>query len=69
MNADLRTTLLREPRPGDANDVRVGMDGGGWRLAWQRDGGRRPELFGPIFVHVSHAAAAAREVRQAHGLG
>lgn len=68
MNAALRTTILREPRPADAGDVRLVMEAPGWRCAWIRNG-REEEPFGPIFLHVAQAAEAAREVRQAHGLG
>ena len=69
MNAQLRTTILREPRPAEAHDVRLVMESPGWRCAWQLDGGRSHESFGPIFLHVAQAAEAAREVRLAHGLG
>jgi len=67
MNAALRTTLLKEPRPSDAGDVRVAMESPGWRLIWIRQG-RIEERFGPIFLHVSQAAEAAQELRLAHGL-
>jgi len=68
VNAQLRTTLLREPRPAEANDVRLAMEPPGWRLAWQLEGGRRQEPLGPIFMRVSDAHQAAVELRMAHGL-
>jgi hypothetical protein len=67
MNAALRSTILREPRPSDAGDVRVTMKPPGWSLVWIRNG-REEEPFGPVFLHVAQAAEAAREVRRAHGL-
>jgi hypothetical protein len=68
MNAALRTTLLRETRPADAGDVRVTMEGPGWRLCWIKQG-RIEEPFGPIWLHLSQAHQAAVELRMAHNLG
>lgn len=67
MNAQLRTTILREPRPADAHDVKVALELPGWRMIWIRQG-KVEEPFGPIFLHAHQAAEAAREVRLAHGL-
>lgn len=67
MNAQVRSSLLTEPRPADADDVRVDLVGGAWSLVWIRSG-RLAEPFGPAFPHVGEAAAAARLVREAHGL-
>lgn len=66
--AQMHAELLREPRPVEANDVRCDMEAPGWRLAWQLDGGRRQEKFGPVFLHLSQAHAAAVILREAHGL-
>jgi len=64
MNAQTRSSLLREPRPSDADDVRITLEGAAWRCVWLRDG-RRAEPFGPGFAHVAEAAAAAHMVREA----
>jgi len=67
MNAQLRHTLLLEPRPVDATDVRVTLTERGWSLCWLRDG-RSAEAFGPAFASVPEAARAAMVVRTSHGL-
>jgi len=67
LNAQVRTSLLLEPRPSDADDVRVDRDGLVWRCCWIRDG-RIAVRFGPGFMHVAEAAEAARLVREGHGL-
>jgi hypothetical protein len=67
MNAQLRSTLVTEPRPADADDVRVGLVGRRWFTCWILDG-RKSVPFGPGFDHVAEASAAARLVREAHGL-
>ena len=68
VNAQLRSELLTVPWPAEARDVRVTLGDRGWTCVWIKDG-RTSEPFGPIFLHVSQAAEAAREVRLAHGLG
>lgn len=67
MNADVRSSLLTEPRPSDARDVRVTLDGRAWRCCWVLHG-LTSVPFGPGFLHVAEAATAARLVREAHGL-
>jgi hypothetical protein len=67
MNAQVRSELLQEPRPADADwcGVVFGPGDRGWRLSWLRQG-RIEQPFGPVFLHVSEAAAAAHLLRQAH---
>lgn len=67
MNATLRSTLLHEPRPSDADwcGVVFGRGDRGWQLSWLRQG-RIEQPFGPRFMHVAEAAAAAKLLRQAH---
>ena len=67
MNAAIRTDLLLEPRPSDADWVGVDLTEKGWRLAWLR-GGKLKQPFGPAFPHINQAAEAARFVRASHGL-
>lgn len=66
MNAAVRSGLLLEPRPAAADDVRVTRVAGAWRVCWIT--GKDREAFGPPFAQVSDATAAARLVREAHGL-
>ncbi len=68
MNAAIRSELLTEPRPVDARDARIWLTDRGWSVVWIRDG-RVKEPFGPTFPFAIQAAAAARIVREAHGLG
>jgi hypothetical protein len=67
VSAQVRTALLGEPRPAGADDVRVGLVGRRWFTCWILDG-RKSVPFGPGFDHVAEASAAARLVREAHGL-
>ncbi len=68
MNAQLRSSLLTEPRPSDADDVCVTRERDGWwRIAWWR-AGLTPEPFGPPFASATEACAASLDVRTAHGL-
>lgn len=67
MNAQLRSSLLLEPRPSDADwcGVTLAPDSRGWQVSWLRQG-RIEQPFGPTFLHVGEAAAAAHLLRQAH---